>query len=362
MQLTVDDLAPARSLADELLSAGGPRRVPGTLAGVEHGGLGLSHAMHGEVCRLVAEVSPSRQSLLTVHTMVCRAVERWAGQPVKDAHLQHLASGAAVGAFALTEDTAGSDVRGVSVACRATDEGWELTGTKRWITYGLEADYFLLFAASDDGHLALLVKSTDLGVHVSPSPRTSGLADSRLADLRLDACRVPRDRLVSRPGAALSHVATDALTLGRLSVAFAAWGLARTALHQAVQQSIGRRQFDGPLHDRQLVRGMLADASVAVDATGELCRRAARSMDERSEWMMHDVLTAKLFASRTATEVAATAAQLHGASGLVEGSTVDVLVRDARVYEVIEGNTQLLQDLVATQVLARHRSGGHDDR
>ncbi|MFD6091118.1 acyl-CoA dehydrogenase family protein [Oerskovia sp. NPDC060338] len=361
MQLTAEDLGRARTLAGEFLSASGPRRVPGTLVGFEYGGLGLSHAEHGEICRLVAEVSPSRQSLLTVHTMVCRAVERWASPSVKDAHLPHLASGESIGAFALTEDEAGSDVRGVSVACEETDDGWQLTGTKRWVTYGLEADYFLLFAAGAEGPLALLVKRTDEGVHVSPSPRTSGLADSRLADVRLEACRVPRDRIVSRPGAALSHVATDALTLGRLSVAFAAWGLARTALNEAVGRSIGRRQFDGPLHDRQLVRGLLADASLAVDATRELCRKAARAMDERSEWMMHDVLTAKLFASRTATSVAATAAQLHGAAGLVEGSPVDVLVRDARVYEVIEGNTQLLQDLVATQVLARYRSGDHDE-
>lgn len=359
--MTPEDVALARDLAAGLLADGGDRRALGALVAEEHGGLGLSIGVHGEVCRLVAETSPSRQSLLTVHSMVCRAVERWSSDDVRREHLPALASGSAVAAFALTEDAAGSDVRGLSILCEETPEGWVLTGEKRWVTYGLDADWFLLFAGTQAGHVALLVARTDAGVTVSPSPRTSGLADGRLADVHLDACRVPRDRLVGRAGAALTHVAADALTLGRLSVAFAAWGLARTALRAAVQRSATRRQFDRPLHELQLVRGLLADASVAVDSTRELCRRAARSMEDRGEWMLHDVLTAKLAASRAASTVAGTAAQLHGAAGLVEGSAVDVLLRDARVYEVIEGNTQLLQDLVATQLLARHRSGDVDE-
>lgn len=358
---TADELATATGIAQQILGAGTLRGVPATLVATEHGGLGRDHTVHGEVCRLVAEVSPSLQSQVTVHSMVCRALERWGSAQVKAAHLPGLASGRAMGAFALTEEDAGSDIRGVAVRAEPTTDGWRLDGTKRWVTFGLDADCFLLFAATTGGPVALLVLSTDDGVTLTPSPRTSGLAQSRLADLRLESCVVPQDRRVSSPGTALSHVATDALLLGRLSVAFAAWGLARSALRLAVERSVVRKQFDGPLHDRQLVRGLLADASVAVDATAELCRKAARAMDARDEWAVHHVLTAKLFASRTATSVAATAAQLHGAAGLVDGSPVDTLVRDARVFEVIEGNTQLLQDLVAGQVLARFRSGDDHD-
>ncbi|GIG41810.1 acyl-CoA dehydrogenase family protein [Cellulomonas phragmiteti] len=350
------DLAQARRLADQLLQPD-PGPALGTLVATRHGGLGLSHALHGEVCRLVAETSPSRQALLTVHAMVCRAVGRWGSEELRDRRLPDLATGRTVAAFALSEENAGSDVRSLAIECRPTDDGWELTGEKQWITYGLEADVLLVFAGTERGPLAALVDTSAPGVEVRACPRTSGFAEARLASVRFDRCRVPHDQVVGRVGSGLAHVAADALTLGRLSIAFASWGLARAALRAATQRAVGRHQFGGPLHERQLVRGLLADASVAVDAAQELCRRAARSIDEAGEWLQHDVLTAKLAASRAAATAAATAAQLHGAAGLLEGSPVDVMVRDARVYEVIEGNTQLLQDLVAGQVLARHRSG-----
>lgn len=349
----------ARRLANRLLHNNEASAL-GALVAPQHGGLGLSHRIHGEVCRLVAETSPSRQALLTVHSMVCRAVGRWGSDELRRRRLPDLASGRTVAAFALSEEQAGSDVRSLMIECRRTDNGWKLTGEKQWITYALDADLFLVFAGTDRGALAALVDASDPAVSVTGCPPMSGFAQARLGKVRFDGCRIADGQVVGRVGAGLAQVAVDALTLGRLSMAFASWGLARAALRAATERAISRRQFGGLLHERQLVRGLLADASVAVDSARELCRRAAGAMDDGSEWVHHDVLTAKLAASRAASGAAATAAQLYGASGLIEGSPVDIMVRDARVYEVIEGNTQLLQDMVASQVLARHRSGGDD--
>jgi glutaryl-CoA dehydrogenase (non-decarboxylating) len=345
----------AAELAQDVLG-GDSSRALSALVPARFGGLGLSHREYGEINRLVAQASPSDQSMLTVHGMVCRALLRWGSPATRDAYLPRLADGSLTAAFALTEDEAGSDVRQITTSARRWPGGWELNGRKRWITFGQAAGLFLVFAAGPPHDVALLVHRDDPGVCLRPAPETSGFRDARLADLELRNCRVSDDRLVGRPGSALTLVCSDALTLGRLSVAFGAWGLARAALRVAVGRSISRKQFGGPLHQRQLVRGMLADASAAVDAAGELCQRAASAMDAEDEWAVRHVLTAKLVASRAATTAAAVAAQLYGAAGLVAGCDVDRLVHDARVFEVIEGNTQLLQDLIADQALAHFRS------
>jgi glutaryl-CoA dehydrogenase (non-decarboxylating) len=342
-------------LAQEVL-AGNSSRALSALVPARYGGLELSHGTYGEINRLVAESSPSSQSMLTVHGMVCRALTRWGSPAMRETYLPWLADGNLTAAFAVTEEGAGSDLRQIATSARQLPDGWLLNGCKKWITFGQAAGLFLVFATGQPHDLALLVHRDDPGVRLRPAPATSGFRDARLADLELCDCRIPANRLVGRPGAALTHIAADALTLGRLSVAFGAWGLARAALRAALRRSISREQFGGPIHSRQLVRGMLADASAAVDAAQELCRRAARAMDQRDEWAVHHVLTAKLVASRAATTATATAAQLHGASGLIAGCDVDLYVHDARVFEVIEGNTQLLQDLIATQALARFRS------
>ncbi|WP_327004486.1 acyl-CoA dehydrogenase family protein [Dactylosporangium sp. NBC_01737] len=331
----------------------------GALVPREHGGLGLDYARFGELNRAVAERSPSLQSLFTVHGMVCRAVSRWGQEELRKSLLPDFADGTATASFALSEENAGSDVRRITTTARPVAGGWELTGRKRWVTFGETADLFLVFATSPAGPVAVLVRRDDPGLRTRPAPATSGFRGSRLADVELAGCHVPAERLLGRPGTALSHIAADALIVGRLSVAFGAWGLARAALSAATGRAIRREQFDGPLHRLQLVRGLLADSAVAVDAAELLCRRAARALDDRNEWAVAHVLTAKLAASRAASAAAATAAQLHGAEGLVAGSAVDRHVADARVMEIIEGSTQLLQHLIAEQQLARFRTTGH---
>lgn len=366
---TADDVLPAvealvhdagdierfSGLHAELLARIGKTGALGALVPGAYGGSEMSYSRYGELNRVVAEKSVSLQSVFTVHGMVCRAVSRWGGTGLRSRFLPELAAGEALGAFALSEEDAGSDVRRVATTARRDGDSWLLYGDKKWITLGAVADVFLVFAVHEGRDLAFLIRRRDPGVEIRPAPRTSGFRSARLAELSLRDCRVPADRLLGREGAALSHVATDALTLGRLCVAYGAWGLARAACDAALARAVDRHQFGGPLHRLQLVRGLLSDAVVATEAAGLLCHRAARAMDEQDEWTMSQVLTAKLAASRAATTAAGAAAQLHGAAGLVEVSAVDRYVRDARVLEVIEGNTQLLQHLVAEQALARHR-------
>lgn len=371
---TVDDLGRLLlPLADEIEAA---KAVPpgvletvarsGALAAMvpaEYGGRPLSHQDYGELNRAVARTSASLQSLLTVHGMVCASLSRWAPEETRRQLLPRLASGELLGAFGLTEDSAGSDAQAIETTATpedpedagAADTVWRLDGVKRWLSFGQIAHCFLVFAKHGDRSVGFLVRRDDVGVRVVPSRPTSGFRSAMLADLHLEGCRVPAVRMVGRAGFGVSQVASTALSLGRLCVAYGSLGLAEACCDAMLGHTSSRRQFGGRLIDLQLVRGLVSDAVLDTEAARLLCEQAARAMDTKDDWLIHHVLTAKLAASRAASTAAAAAAQLHGATGLVDGGPVDRWVRDARVMQVIEGSTQLLQHLLAEESLQRFR-------
>ncbi|MDI5961382.1 acyl-CoA dehydrogenase family protein [Streptantibioticus silvisoli] len=360
--LAADKLAP---LAEDWERAGAVSReiVPllagagllGALVPTASGGTGWSHRDYGEANRVLGALSPSAQSLLTVHGMVTQALARWGSAPLR-ALLPRFAGGHAVAAFALSEADAGSDVRQLASTAEQVDGGWRLTGVKRWISFGQLADAFLVFARTAAGDAAFLVRRDDRGVTVSPEARTAGLRAARLAVLELDGCTVPGERLVGRPGFALTQIGGRALTYGRLWVAFGAVGLAESCHRATLERITTQSRFGQPLKDFQLVRGLVSDTELAVRSARLLARQAATASDTASQWLMDEVLAAKLAASRAATLAAGVCAQIHGAQGLVEDSPVQRRLADARVMEIIEGNTQLVQDLLADQTIARWRA------
>ncbi|WP_329563901.1 acyl-CoA dehydrogenase family protein [Kitasatospora sp. NBC_01266] len=342
-------------LIDELARSG----ALAAMVPAEYGGRPLGFAEYGRLCALVAAESAALQSLLTVHGMVCLSIARWAGADARARFLPRLAAGELLGAFALSEEEAGSDMRAIRTTATAgptAAAGRLVNGQKKWISFGTAAGLFLVFAKAEDGELALLVERDAPGVQVRPAPRTAGFRGGMLGELTLTDCLVPPESILGRPGTGLSRIALGALTLGRLCVAFGSLGLARSACDAALEHSGRRRQFGVQLREHQLVAGLLADAVAATESAELLCERAAAALDADDEWSQFHVLLAKLTASRAASGAAGTAAQLHGAAGLVEGSPVERYVRDARVMEVIEGNTQLIQQLISAQAVARQRA------
>ncbi|MET8682889.1 acyl-CoA dehydrogenase family protein [Streptomyces sp. NPDC004732] len=374
-----DEIEAAKAVPEHVLAAVVRSGAMAAMVPAEYGGRPLSHQQYGELSRAVARTSASLQSLLTVHGMVCASLSRWGSEAVRQRLLPRLAAGELVGAFGLTEDGAGSDAGAVGTTAvpeevpagaGATDAGateagvtdagaaetvWRLDGTKRWLSFGRLADCFLVFAKHGDRSVAFLVQRDDPGVTVVPSRPTSGFRSAMLADLHLDGCRVPADRMVGRPGFGVSQVAGGALSLGRLCVAYGSLGIAEACCDAIIGHTSSRKQFGGRLIDLQLVRGLVSDAVLDTEAARLLCEQAARAMDTQDDWLIQHVLTAKLAASRAADRASAAAAQLHGAAGMVEGGPVDRWVRDARVMQIIEGSTQLLQDLLAEESLQRFR-------
>ncbi len=320
------------------------------------GGRGLSMVAHGLLQAALARGSASVQSLSTVHGMVALAVLRWGSPALKERFVAPLARGDVLGAFALTEPNAGSDVQAIEATARADGDAFVITGQKRWVSFGQIADLFLVFARSEEGPTAFLVPWDTEGLTIQPSPLTLGLRAAMLADLDLQGCRVPRENLVGRAGFGLSHVAASALDLGRYAVAWASLGIAEAAFAASVKHASERRQRGVLLGDHQLVRRRLADSATLLDAARLLCLRAGLRREAREPEAISDTLTAKYFASRAARQIADHAVQIHGAEGLSDEHPVQRCFRDARVMEIIEGSSEVLELLIAEHALGDHRA------
>jgi len=338
---------------EERLDAGIPallaeRGYLGGLVPAEFGGSPMDPVTFGFLNQEVGAACSSVRSLLTVHGMVCQAVTAWGTPAQKERWLPDLASGRALGAFALTEPEVGSDARSVQTTATPDGQGWVLNGHKKWITFGEVATLLLVLARHGEQTLALLVDGSAPGVQRTPIRGMLGTRASMLAEIRFQDCWVPPGRLLGRPGFGFPVMAS-ALDLGRFSVAWGCVGLGQACLEASVRHASTRQQFGRPLAGHQLVQRMLADMVVGVRASRLLCLQAAAARAAGHPRSTLDTLLAKYHASTMAMRVAQDAVQVHGASGCSAESPVSRYLRDAKTMEIIEGATEILQGLIAGQ-------------
>ncbi|HYN23173.1 MAG TPA: acyl-CoA dehydrogenase family protein, partial [Thermoanaerobaculia bacterium] len=265
----------------------------------------------------------------------------------RERYLGRLAKGEILGAFALSEPTAGSDAKGIKTTAVPEDGGFVVNGSKKWTTYGQIADLFLLFAQFDGKPTAFLIERGTPGFSSTPMRGLLGTRASMLAELTLEDVRIPADAMVGRPGFGISHVVGAALEQGRYSVACGSVGIAQACLDECLSYAREREQFEKPLFDHQLVRGMLSDMITNVRAARLLCMRAGYLRDIGDPGSFAETMVAKYFASTTAARVATDAVQIHGANGCSEDFAVSRYFRDAKVMEIIEGSSQIQQVTIA---------------
>jgi glutaryl-CoA dehydrogenase (non-decarboxylating) len=322
----------------------------GSIVPKEHGGAGFDMISYGILTEEIGRGCSSTRSLLTVHDMACQGILRWGSKLQREKYLGRLATGEIIGAFALSEPNAGSDAKGIATtAVPETPEGtgFVINGSKKWTTYGQIADLFLLFAQLDGKPTAFLIERDSPGFSTTPTRGLLGTRASMLSELKLENVRIPAEAMVGRPGFGVSHVVGAALEQGRYSVACGSVGIAQAALEASLAYARERVQFERPLFDHQLVRGMLSDMIVQVRAARLLCMRAGYLRDIGDPGSFAETMIAKYFASTTATKVATDAVQIHGGNGCHEDFAVSRLFRDAKVMEIIEGSTQIQQFTIA---------------
>jgi alkylation response protein AidB-like acyl-CoA dehydrogenase len=319
----------------------------------EHGGQGWDLVTFGLLHEAFGRGSSALTGVLTVQSMVCAALLKWGTAEQKRAWLAPLAKGRIVGAFALTEPGAGSTLRKLEAKLERASDRFVLNGTKKWISCAQFASVFLVFAKLGAQPVACLVPRESGGLRIEPITELMGFRAAGLAALSFEDVTVAAENLVGAPGFGLSHVAPVGLQQGRLSTACSALGLLRGCFEESTAYAAARRIGDATAGDLGMVRSLIARMGVDLEAASALCLDACRAADERLPQAMEKALIAKHFTSRAAVRAASDAVQIRGASGCHASSPVSRYYRDAKIMEIIEGTTQVHEDLLGALFVDR---------
>ena len=319
----------------------------------ELGGAGLSYFAWALACEEIAAADMGMAISLSVHVLSQLCIYAYGTDEQRSRFLPAMTAGEHLGAFALTEPGAGSDASSLALAARRTDDGYVLTGNKVWITNGGEADVYVVFGTVDrargrDGITAFVVPRETPGFRIGSHERKMGIRDSPAAELVFEGALVPEANRLGAEGDGLK-VALGSLASGRISIAAACTGLARAALEHAARYAAQRTQFGRPVAELEMIQAILADATVAVEASRLLTWRAARLRDAGGSINAASSM-AKLFASDTAMRVATDAVQVYGGAGYSRDNPVERFMRDAKGAQIYEGSNQIQRLIIAQQL------------
>ena len=271
-------------------------------------------------------------------------------------YLNAVAAGDKIAAFALSEPDAGSDVAGMS--CRAQRDGddWIINGTKTWISNAGIADFYTVFARTDDmggakGISCFIVEAGAPGFEVTE--RIDLVAPHPLGTLTFTDCRIPAAQLVGTEGKGFA-IAMATLDVFRSTVAAAALGMARRALDETLDYTAERNIYGGTLGELQLVQSKIGEMALGVDSSALMIYRAAWTKDCAAERVTREAAMAKYHATETAQQVIDAAVQLHGGKGVTKGYIVEALYRDIRALRIYEGASEVQTTIIARQTIANH--------
>ena len=275
------------------------------------------------------------------------------GTPEQQAkYLPGVVSGKNLAAFALSEPDAGSDVAAMQCSATVLTGGYELNGRKTWISNGGIAGFYVVFARTGEapgarGISAFIVDAQAPGLVIEE--RIDVMAPHPLATLRFDAVRVPESARIGQAGEGFK-VAMATLDVFRTSVAAAALGFARRALHASLHWAHQRKMFGQSLADFQITQTKLAEMATLLDAAALLTYRAAWLRDQ-GERVTREAAMAKMNATESAQTIIDMAVQMHGGMGVKKGSIVESLYREIRALRIYEGATEVQQLIIGRDLL-----------
>ncbi len=318
----------------------------------EWGGSGGTMSDTTSVFETLSAASAAVAVTLSVHLSVCaRPILRWGTDAQKEAHLRPLARGERVGAFALSEPGVGSDSAGLATRYRRDGAEFVLHGTKMFTSNAVSAGVVLVFATRDPslrgpGISAFIVPPATTGCSVAQRLEKLGLRGSETTELVLDDVRLPADAMLGPEGSGLK-VALSALTGGRVGIASCALGVARAAFEEMLRSARAR--------DPEGARGRVAEAYAELASARALVREAAELMDAGAPFV-RAASVAKLVASRAAVSIASAGVDLAGPEGTRVGHPAERLLRDARVFPIVEGTTEIQELILGRSLLDPNES------
>ena len=307
----------------------------------------------------IAYSCASTAVVMSVHnSIVCESILNFATREQKEKYLKPLAVGKFIGAFALTEPHAGSDPVSQSTTALRDGDEYVLNGTKRFTTTGKNAGLIIVTVKTDEakGHKgisAFMVEQGTPGLIVGSVEDKMGLRASDTADLIFENCRVPAENMLGAPGDGFK-IAMKGLDGGRIGIAAQSVGVAQAALDAAVKYAKGRAQFGRKISKFQGLRWIIADMATELEAARQLMLSAA-AMKDRGENYTAQASMAKLFASEMVNRITAKALQIHGGYGFTKDYPVERFYRDARVFTIYEGTSEIQRIVISNNVLRDKR-------
>lgn len=293
----------------------------------------------------LAEFAFAMQGLASAPIMLA------ASEELKQKYLPKISRGELIGAFAISEPDAGSDVRNIRTKATLEGDSYEIVGTKSWISNAGLADYYVTFCTfpveEESRSVAVIVDANTPGLTIEP---LQVIAAHPIGNLHLSACRVPSSHLLGAQGDGLK-IALSTLDIFRSTVGAAAVGFARRALDEAVCFAKNRQAFGQALTDFQLIQAKLAEMALAIDASALLVYRAAWTRDALKRSITREAAMAKLQATEEAQRVIDEAVQILGARGVLAGSVTERLYREVRSLRIYEGTSEIQKLIIASQVL-----------
>jgi alkylation response protein AidB-like acyl-CoA dehydrogenase len=322
------------------------------------GGLGLDYVSYAVAIEAVARASATVAAALVVHNSLVAELLAHAGRAKqKERWLRRLASGDAIGAFALSEADAGTDAANQKTKAARTPDGYRITGRKVWVANADRASVAIVFACTRpdlrrQGVTAFLVPMDAEGITRTARADSLGVRGLGCMDLEFDVT-VGDDQVLGSVDQGF-RAAMWALQGGRVGIAAQALGIGEAAIAEAIRFAKGREAFGQPIANYQAIQWMLADAATGLEAARMLTWKAADAKD-RQERITTEASMAKLAASEAAHDAADRAMQILASAGYRRGSIVERLFRDARATEIYQGTSEAQRMIIAAGVLAEGR-------
>lgn len=325
----------------------------GTLVPESLGGAGMSHldwaVIHEELRRVWAGLG----GMVGITASSTHGISQSKNEALRDRILPGLLTGEKISCTAITEPDVGSNAGAISTEAVLDGDAYVINGTKMWISNGTVADYVVVVATTDpskgrEGICQVLVEK-EVSPFESREIKKMGAKAFPTAELVFKDCRVPRENLLTAPGQGFQRTVRG-LTFARCNAAIASVGIAQAALDAAIQYAKGRTQFGKPIGKFQLIQEMIAEMAMEIDAARFLAYRAFAMLDQ-GKVPMKEASMAKAYATEAGVRAASKAIQIHGAYGLAEEFRVERYFRDARIYTIPDGTTEIQKLVIGREML-----------
>lgn len=321
----------------------------------QYGGAGLDYLTYIMVIEEISRSCAATGFIVSSHiSLASGPIFNFGTEQQKQKYLVPLAQGKHIGAFAVTEPGAGTDVGSATTTAVLDGDVYILNGTKTFTSNGPVADTFVVFAYTDKsqgpkGMSAFIIPKDTPGLKIGEHFMKMGIRASQTSEVILKDCRVPRENLLGQEGQGFK-IAMSTFDNGRMDIAAQAVGIAQAALDESLSYSKQRIQFGKPISKNQAIQWMLADMATEIDAARFLTYRAAY-LKVKGLPYSKEASMAKVFAAEMASRHTSKAVQIHGGYGYIKGQKVERLMRDAKITEIYEGTSEAQRMVIASNLL-----------